>query len=73
MPFTLVEGAEARQLLIAHAFRATPDQRRRLADAAAPGTPMEGLMESTPRPVGEAELRDALARAARVRVGERRF
>ena len=40
MPFTLVEGAEARQLLIAHAFRATPDQRRRLADAAAPGTPM---------------------------------
>lgn len=40
---------------------------------AAPGTPMEGLMESTPRPVGEAELRDALARAARVRVGERRF
>lgn len=39
-PFTLIEGAEARQLLIAHAFRATPDQRRRLADTAAPGTPM---------------------------------
>lgn len=39
-PFTLIEGAEARQLLIAHAFRATPEQRRRLADAAAPGTPM---------------------------------
>lgn len=40
VPFTLIEGAEARQLLIAHAFRATPDERRRLSAAAAPGTPM---------------------------------
>lgn len=40
LPFTLIEGAEARQLLIAHAFQAMSEERRRLSAAAAPGTPM---------------------------------